>query len=234
MYAQANSMFDPTADYLTASHRRARAKRLFDFSMVLATAPVWLAILAVLCTLVKLSDPAAPAIYWQERTGRLGRRFKLAKIRTMCPGADAMRASSRCRERSHGPGFQDQARSACYQDRRNLAPNASGRIAAVLQCPYRQHELGRSSSDIDGTARTAPYLVARSSGCRTGSDRPLADAAEGNLQLRGTGSLRHFLYPQPKPSRGRAAHFRNYHRLHPAKGKLKEWSRSYHGAGWSR
>jgi lipopolysaccharide/colanic/teichoic acid biosynthesis glycosyltransferase len=106
LYAQANSMFDPTADYLTASHRRARAKRLFDFSMVLATAPVWLAILAVLCTLVKLSDPAAPAIYWQERTGRLGRRFKLAKIRTMCPGADAMRASLAAVNEATGPDFK--------------------------------------------------------------------------------------------------------------------------------
>jgi lipopolysaccharide/colanic/teichoic acid biosynthesis glycosyltransferase len=99
-------MFDATADYLATRHSKMRSKRLFDIAVVLATAPVWLAIIALLCLLVRLSDPHARALYWQERTGRLGYRFKLAKIRTMCPDADAMLANLASVNELSGPDFK--------------------------------------------------------------------------------------------------------------------------------
>jgi lipopolysaccharide/colanic/teichoic acid biosynthesis glycosyltransferase len=99
-------MFDPATEYLVARRRRARAKRLFDVVVVLATAPFWLFIIAFCCVLVRLSDPRARALYWQERTGRLGSRFKLAKIRTMCPDADAKLAQLASANEASGPDFK--------------------------------------------------------------------------------------------------------------------------------
>jgi lipopolysaccharide/colanic/teichoic acid biosynthesis glycosyltransferase len=79
------SICDVTTDYLAGRQRNVRAKRLFDLVVVLSTAPVWLSVIGMLWLLVKLSDPHAPALCWEERVGRLGRPFKLAKIRTTSP-----------------------------------------------------------------------------------------------------------------------------------------------------
>ena len=63
-------------------------KRVFDLLIVtLASAPV-LAVLLVLGTIVAL-DGHAP-IYVQDRVGRDGRLFRLFKLRTMVPDADAV------------------------------------------------------------------------------------------------------------------------------------------------
>jgi len=79
---------DATTAYLAGRQRDIRAKRLLDLAVVLSTAPVWLSLVGMLWLLVKLSDPHAPALCWEERVGRLGRRFKLAKIRTTSPDCE--------------------------------------------------------------------------------------------------------------------------------------------------
>jgi lipopolysaccharide/colanic/teichoic acid biosynthesis glycosyltransferase len=79
------SISDATTVYLAERQRNLRAKRLIDLVVVLLTAPVWLSLVGMLWLLVKLSDPSAPALSWEERTGRLGRPFKLARIRTTDP-----------------------------------------------------------------------------------------------------------------------------------------------------
>lgn len=73
-------------------------KRLLDVvGAVLALAVTALPLLIVLAV-VKASDPGAPALFRQARTGRGGRPFTLLKVRTMRPGAeglkDALRAGS--------------------------------------------------------------------------------------------------------------------------------------------
>jgi hypothetical protein len=182
LHAQAQPMFDATADYLATRHSKMRSKRLFDIAVVLATAPVWLAIIALLCLLVRLSDPHARALYWQERTGRLGYRFKLAKIRTMCPDADAMLANLASVNELSGPDFK--IRRSHHQNRIGLAPDASRRDAAAVQRPFWQYEPGWSPPDIDGTARAPPHLVARPPRCSPRSDRALATEAHRNPHFR--------------------------------------------------
>jgi len=82
---QAEPISDATTDYLAGRRRNLRIKRLIDLVVVLLTAPVWLSLVAMLWLLVKLSDPHAPALCWEERIGRHGRPFKLARIRTSRP-----------------------------------------------------------------------------------------------------------------------------------------------------
>ena len=66
-------------------------KRAFDLAFVLATAPVTLPVTLLLALLVVM-DGANP-FYSQTRIGRGGRLFRLWKIRTMVPDADAALAA---------------------------------------------------------------------------------------------------------------------------------------------
>jgi len=61
-------------------------KRLFDLSVTLLTAMIWLPLVAVLAALVAL-DGHKP-FYSQRRVGRDGRIFRMVKLRTMVADAD--------------------------------------------------------------------------------------------------------------------------------------------------
>src|SRR6056297_4034993 len=61
-------------------------KRLFDLSVTLLTAMIWLPLVAVLAALVAL-DGHGP-FYSQRRVGRDGRIFRMIKLRTMVADAD--------------------------------------------------------------------------------------------------------------------------------------------------
>ncbi|MCK0103871.1 sugar transferase [Pseudohalocynthiibacter sp. F2068] len=62
-------------------------KRLFDIAFVLLTAPIGLPLIALMALIVA-RDGASP-FYWQPRVGRNGNVFRMLKIRTMVPNADA-------------------------------------------------------------------------------------------------------------------------------------------------
>jgi len=62
--------------------RFAPVKRVLDVTAVLVTSPIWLMLSAIVWVVVKI-DSRGPAIYRQERVGRLGQRFVLVKFRTM-------------------------------------------------------------------------------------------------------------------------------------------------------
>lgn len=64
------------------------AKRGLDIALVLLTLPVTLPILLAMMCLVAF-DGHTP-LYRQKRLGRGGRVFRMVKIRTMVPGADAL------------------------------------------------------------------------------------------------------------------------------------------------
>ena len=61
-------------------------KRILDSVMVLATAILWLPLLALIALLVRLSM-GIPVFFVQERAGLQGRAFKLVKFRTMRIGS---------------------------------------------------------------------------------------------------------------------------------------------------
>ena len=65
-------------------------KRVFDVALVLASGAIVLPVIAILAVLVSL-DGHSP-FYSQVRIGRGGRYFRMLKLRTMVPNADAMLA----------------------------------------------------------------------------------------------------------------------------------------------
>lgn len=64
-------------------------KRGFDLSFLALSSVIWLPIMLVIALLIKLSEPTAPVLYIQTRTGKGGKRFKMYKFRTMVPDAEA-------------------------------------------------------------------------------------------------------------------------------------------------
>ncbi len=62
-------------------------KRLFDITAIILSLPVTLPVLLVLAALAAM-DKSSP-FFFQERVGRNGRVFRLMKIRTMVPNAEA-------------------------------------------------------------------------------------------------------------------------------------------------
>ena len=62
-------------------------KRFLDCTLIVVAAPVWLLLGALVASWVKLVSPG-PALFRQERIGRMGERFLCLKFRTMTVNAD--------------------------------------------------------------------------------------------------------------------------------------------------
>lgn len=69
-----------------------RSKRIVDVAAVVATAAAWGPIYAACAIAVKLDSPDGPVHFAQERTGVGGHRFRVYKLRTMVPDAEARKA----------------------------------------------------------------------------------------------------------------------------------------------
>ena len=76
-------------------------ERAMALGMLLVLAPI----LLVVALLIWLND-RGPVFFRQERTGYLGRRFRLFKFRTMVPNAEALKAEL-YRHNAHGEGSVD-------------------------------------------------------------------------------------------------------------------------------
>lgn len=63
-------------------------------------------LLLVAAALVKVQDPAAPVLFVQERAGRYGRPFRMLKLRTMRPDAEAVQHELSARNEMSGPVFK--------------------------------------------------------------------------------------------------------------------------------
>ncbi len=66
-------------------------KRLFDLSVVLVSAPFWLPIILLIAVAMKITEPDSPVFFFQLRTGKGGRRFKMYKFRTMVKNAEELK-----------------------------------------------------------------------------------------------------------------------------------------------
>lgn len=67
-----------------------RAKRALDLAVCLLVLPAVLLVLA-LCALAIRLDTPGPVFFFQNRTGRGGRRFRMFKLRTMVTGAERLK-----------------------------------------------------------------------------------------------------------------------------------------------
>lgn len=66
-------------------------KRSFDLFVVILTMPFWLGVLGIIALAIKISEPEAPVMFTQKRTGKGGQRFLMYKFRTMVPNAEALK-----------------------------------------------------------------------------------------------------------------------------------------------
>ncbi|MBC7878303.1 MAG: sugar transferase [Anaerolineales bacterium] len=69
------------------------AKRIFDLFLLTVSLPLWLPLLLVTSFLIWLTAPGAPVIFFQLRTGKNGKRFRMFKFRTMVPNAEELKTS---------------------------------------------------------------------------------------------------------------------------------------------
>lgn len=67
------------------------AKRTMDLVLVSLALPAWLPVLGGIAFLIWISDPGAPVIFYQLRTGKSGKRFHMYKFRTMVPNAEQLK-----------------------------------------------------------------------------------------------------------------------------------------------
>lgn len=66
-------------------------KRFMDLSLVLLTMPFWGALLLLIGLMIWLDSPGAPVLFFQNRTGRGGKRFRMYKFRSMVPNAEELK-----------------------------------------------------------------------------------------------------------------------------------------------
>ncbi len=82
--------FDPNRQILTGKSYRL-AKRGFDLTAVLLTSPFWLLLMLLVGVMIWVDAPGAPVIFYQNRTGRGGKRFHMYKFRSMVPNAEELK-----------------------------------------------------------------------------------------------------------------------------------------------
>ncbi len=82
------------------------AKRLMDVGLVVASAPLWLPLLALCALAIKVDDRRSPVLFVQERAGVGGRAFRMHKFRTMVPNAEEMKWQLRDLNELEWPDFK--------------------------------------------------------------------------------------------------------------------------------
>lgn len=58
-------------------------KAAIDYVVVVATAPIWLTVVAVIAAVVKINEPGESIFFKQKRIGRFGKPFSCYKFRSM-------------------------------------------------------------------------------------------------------------------------------------------------------
>ncbi|WP_298946800.1 sugar transferase [uncultured Campylobacter sp.] len=58
-------------------------KAVIDYVIVVATAPIWLTVVAVIAAVIKINEPGESIFFKQKRIGRFGKPFSCYKFRSM-------------------------------------------------------------------------------------------------------------------------------------------------------
>ena len=144
--------FTPIRTHSMSSHQ-AHLKRLFDLVVVLATAVVWLPLLAVLALWVRVRA-GGPVLYRQRRIGRDGTVFTLVKFRTMTVDAEA-RSGPVLADRDDPRVVRALAwmRSSRADELPQLLQVLSGKMSLVGPRPERPELVARIEEQVPGYAR---------------------------------------------------------------------------------
>lgn len=81
----------PTMPRLLSPTGYRRAKRCLDLLMSLALLPLVIPVLLLCALAIRLESPG-PVVFFQNRTGKGGRRFRMWKLRTMVKNAEELKA----------------------------------------------------------------------------------------------------------------------------------------------
>ncbi len=81
-------------------------KRAIDIALIGLAAPIWATVWGLAALLIKLTDPRAPTMFSQVRVGRHGRQFRVYKLRTMVPNAEALKEQLRVKNEAEGALFK--------------------------------------------------------------------------------------------------------------------------------
>ncbi|MCB0208050.1 MAG: sugar transferase [Anaerolineae bacterium] len=66
-------------------------KRIIDLTLILLALPILTPVFFLCALLIKLDSPDGPILFYQMRTGKGGRRFRMLKFRTMVPNAEVLK-----------------------------------------------------------------------------------------------------------------------------------------------
>lgn len=80
--------------------------RLFDLVVTALLLPIVVPAILIAAAAIKISDPKAPAFFSQVRYGLKGTPFKIYKLRTMVPNAEALKADLIELSADKGQGFK--------------------------------------------------------------------------------------------------------------------------------
>lgn len=132
------------------------AKRVFDLSLVLLGAPLWLPVLAIvaLCVRLKLGSPV---FFRQRRTGLKGEIFELVKFRTMTEGIDP--SGRRLPDADRLTPFGQKLRSTSLDELPELLNVLRGQMSLVGPRPLLPEYLGRYNARQAMRHRLKPGLT---------------------------------------------------------------------------
>ena len=68
------------------------AKRFMDLALIILSAPAWILVLGLCALMIKFEEKGGNVFFYQERTGKGGRRFRMYKFRTMVLNAEQMKS----------------------------------------------------------------------------------------------------------------------------------------------
>ena len=82
--------YDPRKRILTG-RAYLLVKRFMDLFLVVGTLPLWLPLIGIIASMIRVTSPGEPVVFKQLRTGKGGRRFQMYKFRTMVPNAEELK-----------------------------------------------------------------------------------------------------------------------------------------------
>ena len=133
-----------------------RGKRLFDLTLLLLTAPVWIPVLAAVWLLVRVRL-GAPTCFRQSRPGKDGRIFTLVKFRTMTDDRDA--AGELLPDGERLTAFGRRLRSSSLDELPELWNVLKGEMSLVGPRPLLVQYLARYTPDQSRRHQVRPGLT---------------------------------------------------------------------------